>query len=442
MHDMLVSVAMFGWIPVVFILFVFLPPRRAVIAAFIFATLFLPIYSYDIPFFPSYSKMSATSLGVLLGTVVFDPNRFLNFRPRWYDIPVVLFCIIGPFLTSIVNGLGAYDGASWAFSTTVSLGFPYLIGRMYFTDLESLRELAIGIFLGGLVYLPFVVWEWRMSPQLHTWVYGYHQHSWMQTVRDVGLGGFGWRPVVFMNHGLQLALWMSMTALVGVGLWWWGSLRQLYGFQTAFFAVPLVIVAVMCNSVGALFLLMVGLAALFAAVYLRAKWIPLAMLIAMCGYLLVRAPGIWDAAEAIDLADALFSDQRVGSLEYRIDNENLFVERATERPVLGWGRFNRMRPEGGGTVTDSWWIIQWGQRGLVGLVSGVAIFLLPVVLFCRRVPPSAWAHPLVIPSVALAFVLILYMADNMLNSMPNPVYTVVAGGLMGLSGVKKGTGNG
>ncbi len=439
---MLVPVVMFGWIPVVFILFALLPPRRAVIAAFLFATLFLPVYSYNIQFFPGYTKMSATSLGVLLGTVVFDPNRFLNFRPRWFDIPAVLFCIIGPFLTSVVNGLGAYEGASWAFSTTVSLGFPYLIGRMYFTDLESLRELAIGIFLGGLLYIPFVMWEWRMSPQLHIIFYGFHQHSWVQTVRDVGLGGFGWRPVVFMNHGLQLALWMSMTALVGVALWWGGSLRELYGFQTAFFAVPLVIVAVICNSVGALFLLIVGLAALFAAVYLRSRLIPLAMVIAICGYLLIRAPGMWDAAEAIDLADVLFSEDRVGSLQTRIDNENIFTERAMERPTLGWGRFDRMRPEGVSTITDSWWIIQWGQRGLVGLASGVAIFLGPVVLFCRRVPPNAWPHPLVIPSVALAFMLILCMADSLLNSMLTPVYTVVAGGLMGLSGVKEGNGNG
>ena len=43
----LVPIALFGWIPVVLMIFSLLPPRRAVIAAFISAWLFLPMAGYS-----------------------------------------------------------------------------------------------------------------------------------------------------------------------------------------------------------------------------------------------------------------------------------------------------------------------------------------------------------------------------------------------------------
>ena len=59
--------------------------------------------------------------------------------------------------------------------------------------------------LGGLIYVPLCLFEVRMSPQLHNMVYGFAQHSFGQTVR-----GGGWRPMVFMQHGLAVGLFMSV----------------------------------------------------------------------------------------------------------------------------------------------------------------------------------------------------------------------------------------
>jgi hypothetical protein len=44
-----------------------------------------------------------------------------------------------------------------------------------------------------------------MNPQSQTVNYGFHQHSFGQTMR---FGG--WHPCGFMKHGLQVALWMGM----------------------------------------------------------------------------------------------------------------------------------------------------------------------------------------------------------------------------------------
>ena len=116
---------------------------------------------------------------------------------------------------------------------------PYLIGRIYFSDAAGLRELAVGIFIGGLVYIPFCLYEIRLSPQLHRIVYGYHAHSFAQTYR---FGG--WRPTVFMDHGLMVGLWMAMSCLAGIWLYVSGTLRSIRGISLPWFLVPLVVTLV------------------------------------------------------------------------------------------------------------------------------------------------------------------------------------------------------
>ena len=66
--------AMFGWIPVVLVLFAALPPRRAVPVSFIGAWLFLPMAGWDLSGLPDYTKTSATSVGALLGVLLFRPR--------------------------------------------------------------------------------------------------------------------------------------------------------------------------------------------------------------------------------------------------------------------------------------------------------------------------------------------------------------------------------
>src|SRR5262249_17761958 len=152
---------------------------------------------------------TATCLSALLGVAIFDTRRLISFRPGWADLPMGIWCVC-PLFSSITNDLGAYDGFSSVYYQTVTWGVPYLLGRIYLTDLLGMFELAVAVFLGGLIYVPLCVIEIRFSPQLHTWVYGFHQHSFEQTLR---FGGF--RPVVFMEHGLMVGMWMSMATMAG-----------------------------------------------------------------------------------------------------------------------------------------------------------------------------------------------------------------------------------
>ena len=70
----LVPVTLFGWIPFVLFLFMVLPPRRAVITAFLLAWLFLPMAGYSIHGLPDYTKMSATAAGVVVKTLAISSS--------------------------------------------------------------------------------------------------------------------------------------------------------------------------------------------------------------------------------------------------------------------------------------------------------------------------------------------------------------------------------
>src|SRR5438552_2681123 len=115
MGNSVVSIVLFGWIPVVLILFCLLPARRAVIVAFLLAWLFLPMASIKIAAgIPLYSKMSATCTGILLAALIFDTRRLFSFRPAWIDVPMVIWCTC-PMASSLSNELGYYDGFSATF---------------------------------------------------------------------------------------------------------------------------------------------------------------------------------------------------------------------------------------------------------------------------------------------------------------------------------------
>src|SRR5262245_24353707 len=124
--EVIAQIVMLLWIPAVLLLFAVLPPRRAVIAAFVAGFLFLPMASYKLPMLPDYTKMSATCGAILVGALLFDSKRVLAFRPQLIDLPIAIFCI-SPLGSSLHNGLGVWDGVSSILTNTVAWGFPYLI---------------------------------------------------------------------------------------------------------------------------------------------------------------------------------------------------------------------------------------------------------------------------------------------------------------------------
>jgi hypothetical protein len=425
------ELALFAWVPIVLLLFAALPPRRAVIAAFVGGWLFLPIFSIDLVGIPPFSKVSASAYSVLLGAALFDTARLTTYRFRWFDIPVIVWCFT-PLASSISNGLGVYDGLSACLSEIVLWGIPYYLGRVYFSDWEAIRELAIGVFVGGLIYMPLTWLEMRMSPQLHKWVYGYHQHQFAQTIRD---GGY--RPMVFMQHGIACAMWMTAAAIVGVWLWATGAIKQIATVPVYILSPLLVITAAMCHSAGALVLLVAGLGTFFWVRWYQNALPLLAMMLFIPGYVTLRASGTWTGDSLVGFSQKAFGDDRAKSLQHRLDAENLLTQKALRQPWFGWGRWNRNRvydPDNGKdlAVTDGLWVIVLGTTGWVGLTAITLVLLMPSLLYWSRCPPRWWMHPMAASGAAFAVLLPLHMMDNLWNAMLNPIYVLMAGAMMGL----------
>ena len=292
-----------------------------------------------------------------------------------------------------------------------------------------MRELVIGIFLGGLVYVPFCLWEIRMSPQLHRQVYGFARTAFIQTYRLRRATV----PIVFIGgSGLSLGLWMAFASLCGFGLWQWRTLRDLLRVPT-YVLFPLIIVTtVLGKATAAILLMFMGIGSLVSMRVLRSN-LPLLLLalVPLC-FIGARASGRWDGYALVDIAEPVFGEQRAQSLEWRFWNENMLLDRAWQQPLFGWGGWGRSRvsdDEGRDiSVTDSLWIIKFGKNGLLGLAALVATIIVPVILLRWRLPTRLWGHPLAGPTVIVAVMLCLGLINNSLNGALIPLSVVMAGG--------------
>jgi hypothetical protein len=423
----LVPITLFGWVPCVLLLFLWLPPRRAVVTAFIAGWLFLPAATFDLPGLPDYSKMAATCAGILLAAMVFDIDTLLAVRPRWFDIPMLVWCFV-PFVTNEVEEIGIYDSLSWSVNQMITWGMPYFIGRCYFTDAESLKSLAKGIVIGGLIYIPICWFEIRMSPQISKFLYGV----------EGGYSGTrlgGWRPQGFMASGLMLGMWMTSASILGIWLWSTGALKKIGKRDSGWFIFFLTATAIFCKSTGAIVLMLTGLGCLYGIRKLGRATPVLLLCLPPIIYPMIRAGSNWDGKQMVQIAESTVGPERAQSLDFRLHNEDILSTKALQRYWWGWGRFGRSRVlnEFGKDIstTDGEWIIALGQSGVVGLAAVTMIYLLPVIRLWWRLKGPLWSDPSYAAVAAFAVILALYAIDNILNAMLNPVITVVMGGVNG-----------
>ncbi|MFW6058936.1 MAG: O-antigen ligase domain-containing protein [Phycisphaeraceae bacterium] len=430
----LVPLVMFTWPLVVLALFAWFQPRRAVLIAFLAGWMFLPMgapATWTFPGVPDYDKFTATSAAVLLGAMLFDAQRLMRFRPRWFDVPMMVWLLV-PIASTVVNDpwgslpRALYGGLTLTVDHLVVWALPYFLGRIYFSDPQGLRELAIGLFIGGLIYIPLCLYEVRFSPQLHRMLYGYHHRGW----DAVRFGGF--RPKVFMDTGLQVGLWMTITFVTGFWLWLTGALKRLWDVPMALLVVALLFAAVLCKSAGALALLMAAVGVLLALKWFHLRLALVALLCIAPTYMVLRTTNLWTGDGVVALIEDNVNRSRAASLEGRFENENMLTDRALQQPLLGWSGWGRMRvydAHGDSRTTpDGMWVIAFGRYGVVGLVAMTTVLLLPLGLILARFPTRALARAEVAPLLALAIVATLFMLDCLLNAMVSPVYLLAVGG--------------
>jgi hypothetical protein len=426
------------WFPVILYFFRRYPPRTAVMVSFLGGLLFLPQRTgFALPLIPDYQGMVATCYGIVVGLCLYDWEHLKKFRVEWLDVPMLCWCIC-PFFSSVTNDLGAYDGVNESITQTVVWGLPYLLGKLYFNRLIHFKQLAKGIMKGGLIYMPLCLWEGRMSPNLHLIVYGYYAHP-SGISQAVRYGGF--RPNVFMQHGLMVGMWMMTVALVTIWLSESKTFTQIWNYKLKSLIPALIFTVIWCRSTGAYGYFFYGLIILFTAKYLKLNLPFLLLVYIIAWFLYMNVTGQFHGDDILAFLSQYTNPDRVQSLGFRWLNEEILAEKAREKFWFGWAGWNRNRVYEENwigeivdvSVTDSLWIIAFGIRGAFGLLTLTLGLLLPPTVFAVfRYPAKLWLHPKVAPAAALATCLVLFMLDSVINNMYNPIFPLISGALSGL----------
>lgn len=403
--------------------------------------MFLPsALSLKVQGVPALDKHRLTFLAIAIGLQLFHRRRIVaTSRGAWFGrvlFVVQMAGVAGTVLTNgdtltfgptILPGLSSYDILSVAGALFLDLYLPFAIGQRIFQTEEDLRDLFRVLVWCTLVYLPLAALEVRLSPQFHRWVYGYHQHQFIEMRR-----GDGFRPMLFMTHGLNVALFAAMGFIAALGLKRVGD-RSRPGPWVRL-ASPVALLA-LCRSMASILYSLLGLV-LEPLLRRRAgAWALVLIATLVVCYPASRASGLFPSKELVDAA-AWVSEARAQSLDFRFRNEELLIARAMQRPLFGWGTFGRNRVFASWgrdlTITDGQWIIVLGTFGLVGLAGLLTFMLAPLLRYCwrrQRMQPAARSL-----AGQLAVMVTIWTVDLLPNAWGDALPLACAGALFTLAG--------
>ena len=428
------------WPIVTIILFRRLPVERALILSLLVGYLFLPEppTAFDLPLMPSLNKHSIPALTAFAFCMwKYGPGGALLPQSPLARLLLAVF-VFSPVLTTVTNtapvffgqiglpGLSPKDGLALVVQHMIVI-MPFLLARRFLANGGAQRYFLVALVVTGLVYSVPMLIEMRLSPQLNRWIYGYYQHLFGQSIR-----ANGYRPVVFLYHGLWVAFFMFTATLAAFALW--RNDKRLHEFKVLAAAAYLLAILVLAKSLGAL-IFAVGLIPV-AMLLGRKSQIRVAMLIGALaiGYPIMKGAHLVPE-DRIIAAAASIDAERANSLDFRFENENILLDRAYLKPVFGWGSWGRNQifdPVTGeiATVTDGRWIIVIGVYGWVGFLAEFGLLLLPVFLLWRESVSAR--RETISPFIApLSLMLAINVFDMIPNATLTPLTWLLAGALTG-----------
>lgn len=428
------------WPIVSLYLFARRPAAEALIWTILGGSLLLPVgTSVKLEMVPAFDKESIPCLAALVGV------SFARLRPSpgrsWFSPAGLLLIVLmlSPLATSALNndvivvsqeltlpGVGSYDAISAGLRQIIVILVPFALGRRVLGNPEDNVKVLRILTIAGLVYTLPMLFELRFSPQLHAWIYGYFPHSFEQQMRD---GGF--RPVVFLGHGLLVAFFMMTAVLASCALW--RARIRVVRLSPSKVSAWLGAVLLLCKTMGA-FLYALTLAPLILLAKPRTQ-VRVAMVLATIAlaYPLLRTAHLVPTNFLLDAAGRA-SAERATSLKVRFDNEEMLLAHASERPWFGWGRYGRGRvyDEYGKdiSITDGHWIITMGTFGLVGFIAEFGLLALPVFRAISGIANAPNTRDRICVA-ALALILAAGIIDQLPNASIGPWSWLLSGALLG-----------
>jgi hypothetical protein len=225
----------------------------------------------------------------------------------------------------------------------------------------------------------------------------------------------GFRPLVFLNHGLMVGIFFCMSIIASVVLFREALREGRRSIHWLAAAIWLTGTLYLSKTLGAF-----GLAIIFATAAMilgRRLQVLLAVAVAcvVMFYPMLRGAG-WIPVEKVYAAAQSISEERAASLKFRLDNEDALLARANEKPLAGWGSWGRNSTYDPATgqmtsVTDGIWLIFIGVYGWLGYIGRFGLLTVPILFYAIR--QRSLGPSLVTPGV------ILLLAANLVDLLPN-----------------------
>ncbi len=424
--------------------------ERAIVWSILAGYLVLPpLANFNLPLVPAMDKVSIPNLSVLF-ILMFATAHKVRLMPegRIAKALVVLFIFSAiptvltnrePILFEVLRDadpilflIDALPGQSVRDIGSVLIGqvltiVPFLIARQFLSSEVGLHELLFALVVGAIAYSAPSFLEIMVSPQVNIWVYGFFQHSFEQTMRA---GGF--RPIVFLPHGLWLALFVCTSAMAAAALA--RVTPRLSRWKAIGVVLYLVLFLFACKSAASI---AYGLMLVPAVYFFPRRWLILMStvfaLIAVTYPMLRNFGVIPTTAIVAKVAEA--NPSRAQSLGYRFDNEEQLLERAAEKPIFGWSGWGRSlvrEPETGEilTIPDGRWIIVFGSFGWLGYIAEFGLLALPLLMLGLHIlrNPDVELSPYI---GGVALILGVTLMDMLLNATLTPFTWLTAGAVLG-----------
>lgn len=438
MPNTIAYLVFWSWPIVVFWLLVKYPAKHAIFTATILSILLLPSnFIIDPPLLPPLHKESLTSLSLVV--LLFLLGKKLRIDKSGI-ITKLIIAYLGATLVSVhlnqspiivggklLPGLTYYDAFS-SFVQTLIWIIPFFVGRYFFSSVKDSENIFKILVILALIYSLPMLYELRFSPQLHRMVYGYHAFDFLQQVRDEGF-----RPAVFVGHGLPLAFIISTCSIAAMALH--KNKVRIGKFSPLMVIFYLSTLLVLSKTWSALFY--VALSAIFIYKLSPSKQTKWGLLIA--AFVLLYPVGkimqIIPDKEIISTINE-YNVDRAQSLEFRFENEEALLKRALQKPFVGWGGWGRNRIyDASGkdiSVTDGAWIIQFGMYGALGFFFYYAILITPLYYAVKNIRYIQEPRDKVYFST-LALILATALIDSVPNSGGGSMHLLLAGALLGQS---------
>lgn len=413
----------------------------AVAATLVGGYLLLPTETaIDLPILPEINKHSIPAFTALLLTILAGRSREYSHLvlPGWLPTSIMCrvllaFLLLGAFGTVLDNtsgrnlatrtqpGLDLYDAFAIGLGILVML-IPFFLGRKCFATRQSQAALILVLVSAASAYALLALWEVRMSPQLNKQLYGFFPHSWRQHLR-----GDGFRPVVFLEHGLWLAIFLSSATVAAFGM-----VRARQGRERKLYAAAGVWLLATLFFSKALGAWVITLALVPIALFLPRRLQILAaasIAVLVLVYPALRTADLVPTGELVAAAEKIDS-ARAQSLMFRLENEDMLLEHARQKKVFGWGGWgrNRVFDDSGRdlSTTDGRWVILFGIGGWVRYLGEFGLLTLGILALLFRSKRDVDAM-----DVALALALAANLVDLLPNSGMSPLTWMLAGALVG-----------